>query len=442
MKCAAAILFALAALAGALPALAVKPVTLATNRMAERATVFSASHRYAISGCPAARGLEIGAWAEDVEQRLARFLGTPIPAGDPMPIVIRLVEDAESARGRVVRSQELDTGMLSQRLDLINPATADQEDLLEGLCWLLINRAVVSRQPAAARGRDTSRAPDWLAVGAAQNLFPESRQRNEKTVIELWKKNRAHRLEEILGWAFLPAGRWDEKAEAGVFVQFMLHPSVAATRTAALLARIESGEPLTAEFVAQRVLNAPSVADVEKARDIWIAQQTDDIASSSLEFSVDRVAELVRLLDMRPTDYGLPESDRMPPLVDLKDLIRHKGESWAPKLAERVGMKAKLLAVGQPPEFQRVVASYVGFLDAVAGRKKGFTGGLFGGSASTSSLQKLLDQAEATFIAFQQAQKQREKFIEDAIPKEGDSSPDPAIRDYLDRLELLSTPVP
>lgn len=433
----------LLALAG--PVFAVKPVTLSTNRLAERATVFSTSHRYAVSGCPAARGVEIAAWAEDVEQRLSRFLGVAIPPGDPLPVVIRLVDDPDTPRGRVVRTQSFDAGMLSQRLEMINPASADQEDLLEGLCWLLINRTVLSRQPDSVRNSDPVRAPDWLAVGAAQNLFPEARQRNEKIAIELWKKGRGHKLTDLVTWNFLPAGRWDEKSESGVFMAFMLHPSVAAKRTAMLLAQLEAGDPLSADFVAQRVIGSATVADVEKARDTWLAGQADDIVPGVTGNAAERAAELVRLLDIRPQEYGLPDSDKIPPIVDPKEMIRRRNESWVPLLADRVGMKARMLGVGQPPEFQRVVAGYVGFLDAMAGRKKGFTGGLFGGGASAASLQKLLDQAQTSLIDYQVAQKQREKFIEQsdgrpAVPEPTATSADPAVRDYLDRIELLTTP--
>ncbi len=413
--------------------------SLPTNRAAARAVVFSSSHRFAVSGCPAVQGVQIAQWAEDVEERLARFIGMPIPPGDPMPITIRLGDDPASPRGKVIRSQGYDAGLLDQKLDMINLRLADQEDLLEGLCSLLLNRAVVARQPGNSRTPEPPRVPDWLAVGIAQNLFTEARQRNMRTVMTAWKNGKTHKLDEILAWEFMPDGRWDDKAEAGLFVEFILPSSLAAKRISALLARVESGEAINADFIVQHLLFMKTVADAEKARDVWLASQ-QDVQTELGGISPERIASLVRMLEIRPSDYGFSESEKIPLLCDLKDIIRHRDEKWSRQLAERMSMKMKLLAVGQAPDFQRVIAGYIGFLDAAAGSKAGFTGGLFGGKGSASALQKLLDQAEQQFVAFQAAQKKQGEFMENSATKKGAPPPDDAISSYLDKVENRSSP--
>ncbi len=406
---------------------------LPTNRPSERAVIFSTTHRYAVSGCPAGQGLQIANWAEDVEARLSRFLGLTIPSGNPLPLQIRLGDDPALGRGRIIRSQGLDAGMLNQKLDMINPRRVDQEDLLEGLCSLLLTRAMVAHLPSTIHMTEPPRAPDWLAVGAAQNLFPEARQRNMRSVMEAWKKGGGHSIREMTGWEFMPEGRWDDKFEAGIFVQYLMPPSVAARRTAVLLARIESGDAITTDFLAQRIFYSGTIAAAEKARDLWLAQQ-QDVQTGLGGISPDRVAALVQMLEIRPVDYGFSESADVPLLADMKDLIRRRREKWVLKLAPRVSMKMQALAIGQAPEFQRVVAGYVGFLDALARGDRGFFG-----TPSDSSLQKVLSQADAQFIKFQAAQKQRDNFLERTEEKQT-GSPDASVRRYLDGIEKKSGP--
>jgi hypothetical protein len=408
--------------------------SMPTNRPAERATVFSTTHRYAISGCPAFQGVQIGTWAEDVESRLVKFLGVSIPPGEPLPIAIRVGDDPAVGRGRVIRSQGYDSGLLDQRLDMINPRTADQEDLLEGLCSLLLSRAMVAHLPQAARKGEPPRAPDWIAVGAAQNLFAEGRQRNTRTVMTAWKNGGGSAIEKITGWEFMPDGRWDDKADAGLFMEFLMPPSVAPKRSAALLARIENGDAITAELLARQILFCGTVANAEKMRDIWLAQK-QDIQTDFGGISPDRVAALVRMLEIRPSDYGIPDSAKIPLLADMKDLARRHDEKWVQDLAARMSMKMQTLALGQSTDFQRVIAAYVGYLDALSGT----TRGVFGTRAAESTLRKLLDQAETQFITLQASQKQQKDYLQKTDEQQRTPAPD-AIGSYLDRLEKQSAP--
>lgn len=412
----------------------VPPSSLPTNRPADRATVFSTTHRYAVSGCPAAQALPIATWAEDVESRLGRFLGIGFVSPEPLPVQIRLVEDPAAPRGRVLRMQRFDAGMLDQRLEMVNPRLADQEDLLEGLCSLLLSRAMVARLPDLTRTNQPPRVPDWLAVGAAQNLYPEARARNHATTIAVWRKGGGHALGDVLTWEYMPAGRWDDKAEAGLFLEYLLPPSLASKRMTAILACIEAGDAVTADFLARHILFCGSAAQAEKLRDLWLAQQ-QDVQTGFGGISQERVAELVRMLVIRPADYGIAESAKIPLIADLRDLVPRRSEAWVRDLAARMSMKMKSLALGQAQEFQRVVAAYVSFLDALAGAKRG----LLGGGASTGALRKLLDQAETELVNFQAAQKQRDSFLKEAARRDT-APPSDAIGSYLDMLEKRDTP--
>lgn len=409
-----------------------------TNRPLERATVFSNTRQFAVSGCPAGQGLQIALWADDVQARLERFLGLPIAPPAPLPLVIRVVEDASSERGRVVRYQSIESGMVDQRVEMINPAKADQEDLLEGVCSLLLSRTAYVRAGAPPTG--LPRIPDWFAVGAAQNLFPEARARNRAAVVAAWRAKGPRSLGEILAWDRLPDGRWEEKPESALFVEWLLQPAKAPPHAGTLLAAWASGRSVSPSFIASNVLQAADVAEIERSRDLWLAQQ-QQVQSEPGAVSVDRVAELVHMLEIHPADYAVTGSDKIPVVTDLRDMIQKRAEPWVRTLASHVSTKARLLAIGQPPDFQRVVEGYVAVLDGLVKR----SGGLFGGGQSAERLRLLLDEAETRLVAFQQMEKDREKIRvraaelpEAGIPVSVPTGSDP-IKSYLDEVERRLT---
>lgn len=414
------------------------PARVPTNRPMDKATVFSNTRQFAVSGCPAAPGLQIALWADDVQARLGRFVGIPIAPPAPLPLVIRVLEDASIERGRVVRYQSIESGMVDQRIEMINPAKADQEDLLEGVCSLLLSRTAYMRAGAPASG--LPRIPDWFAVGVAQNLFPEARARNRAAVIASWRTKGPRPMGEILAWDRLPDGRWEEKPEAALFVEWLLQPAKAPPRAGALLDAIAGGQLLSAETVSTNLLRMADLAEAERVRDLWMAQQ-QQVQSDPGTISVDRVAELVRMLEIHPSDYAIPSSDKVPVVTDLRDMIQKRAEPWVRQLAGHVSTKAKLLSVGQPPDFQRVVEGYIAVLDGLAKR----SGGFFGGGKSPESLRLLLDEAETRLVAFQQMEKDREKIRARAVELPATSTDVPAsagsdpIKAYLDEIERRLT---
>ena len=39
-------------------------------------------------------------------------------------------------------------------------------------------------------------------------------------------------------------------------------------------------------------------------------------------------AEFIAMLEVRPADYGVPESEKIPLVADMRDLARRSGEKW------------------------------------------------------------------------------------------------------------------
>ena len=108
--------------------------------------VISVSHRFIAGGMASPENVSLAASAEETAGKIEEFVGLGIPfaKGESLQMFARW--STNEANGRVIRAQGWVDRALSQKLIIVNPDRADQEDVLEGLCWLLLNRYVISRQ--------------------------------------------------------------------------------------------------------------------------------------------------------------------------------------------------------------------------------------------------------------------------------------------------------
>lgn len=171
----------------------------------------------------------------------------------PVYLVIRTNEGLVT--GDVIKQQGLDDGRLKQKLIIVNSDRVDQEDVLEGLCWLLLNRYIIMKQP---RGEDPESMPDWLSTGLAQHLYPRLRKRNHDAVTALLEESTPVAVEALVSLTYLPYGRWLNKIYLGVFAGWLLDAPDAVQRLGKWFRVLASGRPLTEEEI-MRFLGASSM---------------------------------------------------------------------------------------------------------------------------------------------------------------------------------------
>ncbi|MCX7008934.1 MAG: hypothetical protein NTY53_17095 [Kiritimatiellaeota bacterium] len=174
-----------------------------------------------VSGLDAGAASVIASFAESALANSTQLSGLPVRSELFPPIRIELAADTNQPEQRVTRTQHMRDGVLDQRIHVLNPNRADTEDFLEALCWLMLNRLAVQLQTRLTMP-SPPQVPEWLAVGLAQNLFPQYPLRNRQVAMRRWHEGKATRLSEICGWRLLPEGRWADEAICGEAVEFLL----------------------------------------------------------------------------------------------------------------------------------------------------------------------------------------------------------------------------
>lgn len=393
---------------------------------------FSSSRRFLMSGFPTLKAAELARWSEEVARRLEETMG-PIPWERGW-----YVEVTASSKAGVVRAQGWSEGLLSQRLELNTGAELDQEDALEGLVWLLLNRWALIRQSWGARAAELAEVPDWLAVGVAQNLYPESRHRNVEVALERWRTGALTRWSDLVEREILPAGRWSEKAEVALLVAWLLERHSSLDEIWRCSAE---GHRLGADEVARRVVGVADAREAARAWEVWLAVQQDrrhDVGSLDLA----QVEELEALTRFDETDHPV-DSGALRAQLTLADLVAERRSRWAKQLANRRALQFQMAMIGRAPEWQEVARRYLAFLEGIAGRGPGYTGGLFGRGPSARQLRHLLSESDQACALLRRDVQARETYLsvveasllEGRAGGEGLNPPDPAVRRYLDEVE-------
>ncbi len=361
-------------------------------------TVFSGSHRFAVSGLSAVDGTTLAAWADDVLSRVESATGTPVDFGAGEYIAIRALS-ASNQPPQVTRAQGFLDGRLQQRLVVNRPAEVDQEDVMESLCALLLDRQAIGMQPSGERAAALARVPAWMAVGLAQNLFKELRARNVKAALDLEAHDVHVEFARILELSALPPGRWREKYFCGLAVGMLLAAPDLPQRWSALAQRVAARKPVTSEWIASSYLQQTSGEGAEFAWRQWIESQKNmlqEVAGSEGK----RVEQLVQLLASQPADFGVVTPKDMASPVTPRQLIEQRKEAWARKFATTAAMQIKLIALGQSPEFQEVVHKYNDFFEQLASGKK-----------SAKELMAALSAASQALAVFQAKRQQEHSYL-------------------------------
>ncbi len=420
------------------------PATNATK------VVFSTSRRFVVQGLRAQDAAAIALWTEEVARRLESLVGRPVPVKGHMPL--ELVTRSETGgAARVITAQGYVDGQVQQRVVMVNPDQLDQEDLLEGLCRLLLNRHVIALQSSRQRAAELGDVPDWMSVGAAQTLYHEIRVRNARLMLSRWKMNHSFPLAGILNLQTLPGGRWNEKALCGLMTGWLATWPDSSQRWGRMFDRLAAGRIIDDTWLAASA-GYGSARDMNKAWDVWLAQQC--VQHDWARGPVQRLGDLRQALRINPDDYGVAvERDVAVPLVPAA-MIDLRKRPWMDALTARVALKIQWLAIGQPAELQDVVRGYVSFMDALTARASAYQGGLFGRGPSESQLRKLLAEADAALEGYEKDAVRRREYLDSvaaqirgagsatwnglAIPWAGEE--DEARRAYLDELEQKTAP--
>ncbi len=236
-------------------------------------SLLSTRRHYLVDGFGPRQNLDIARWAERLEDRLAERFGAPPPFRKAGPIRILASEPGGEGPPRVLARQDPSRPLKAQSLEIRHPARVSEEDLLEGLCTLLLQRYAAKRVPGQ-KGR-TPPLPAWFVAGTAQDLVPELRARNRQMVLALWERRQAPSPADILEWVHLPSGFSEEKAAAGLLAGWLYEAGRAdpGVRRRLWGALVRTPRLLPEDL--QAILGVESASALARRWDLWIASRAN-----------------------------------------------------------------------------------------------------------------------------------------------------------------------
>ena len=329
-----------------------------------RAAITSADHRFMVSGMTSAENMVLAGQLADLARRIEEKTGMPLPMQRDQVLGV-MVQSSSAPDQQVLKMQGWDDGRFYQRLVVPGSLRLDGEDLLEGACWLLLNRYAAEYTPAGQRTGMGATVPDWLSAGLAQNTQAGLKSRNRDWIARELAEGRLLPLAQVIKQEILPPGRWREKAYAAAAVEFLL-PDGDLAAWAALFKAAGTRQALDALWLRK---NIPALRD-QNPEAAWRAELEQRSRSRTVEAWSDHGLQLeeklLQALNFRPREVAAGIPGEVPPELYARDLIAYRNESWARDVAAALSLRVQSLKLGAPPLLQEVLADYAAYFDQFA----------------------------------------------------------------------------
>jgi hypothetical protein len=344
--------------------LAALMVTMSHAAVTNWPALTSHQRHFVVDGVSPQEALEIATWAESTLDRLAGWSGMAWPEEGVLPMIIAVEAGKDGEAGRVASLQVLtDDGRLRQELLLVNPDDLSQEDALETLCELLMNRWLFREARRRGMNDYAGRVPGWMAVAAARNLYPEARLLNLRELKEAERRGYVARADAVFALPSLPPGRSPEKALAALVMHWLVEEAGASVLLSRLIDLQISYVPADPGSIAD-LTGLDSARAFNMAWEVWLAEQDRRVVPG--QWSTE-TADLIRLLELHPQDVGLVSSMSLPGgRLDYRQLIEARDRPWARGAARIFATKLRLALMGKDPALVEVAQPFATFFDALA----------------------------------------------------------------------------
>ncbi len=327
--------------------------------------MWSRTQRFAAIGANPGELIELLIWAEDFADRLAQFVGNPLPTHRAAPLEFHIAEDPSLLEGQVRIREFEDLGGWSQRILITNSAATDPADVLDAFSLLLLSRYAQALQTPDHRRARPARVAGWWAAGVARQLLPGARALGRREVLREWDAGRCLSLVRLLTPRPPGPGAALEKAYAAAAVAWLKSRRDFPEIMEGLFRRWAAGDADDAAFLAERLGFPGNERALEIEWELWLAalraRQSQFAPATAGDLRALRDTLILRRADLPP---GAP--DTLPARLPLELLAQHRAEPWARAAARRLHGSVVRLQYGRGAEFRAVVVEYAGYLAAVA----------------------------------------------------------------------------
>lgn len=342
-------------------AVAQPPERTARVGQAGRAAIYSADRRFMVSGMTSAENMVLARKLSEQADKVEKMTGMPLPMHRGQVLGV-MVQSSSSAGSQVLKVQGWDGGQFYQRLVVPGLVRLDEEDLMEGVCWLLLNRHAVEYTPAGQRTGMGATVPEWISAGLVQNSQAALRSRNRDWISREIGEGRTMPLAQVVKLETLPPGRWREKAYAAAAVEF-LFPDGDLDAWAALFKAVGLRQPVDAAWLRahSRVLRDRNPEEAWREFLDQRARRRQAEAWSDRSLQVEE--KLLQTLNFRPRDWTAEVPEDVPQEMFARDLVEYRGQPWTLPVAASLSLQVQSLELGAVPALRGVLASYAAFFD-------------------------------------------------------------------------------
>lgn len=302
-----------------------------------RAAITSADRRFMVSGLTSAENMLLARKLAEQADQVEAKTGLPLPLRRDQVLGV-MVQSSSAPGAPVLKMQGWDDGQFYQRLVVPSVVRLDEEDLMEGICWLLLNRYAAEYTPAGQRIGTGAGVPEWISAGIAQNTQAALRSRNRDWISRELGEGRAMPLAQVVKLDQLPPGRWREKAYAAAAVE-VLFPDGDSAAWAALAKAVGARQPIDAAWLRK---TCAALRD-RKPEDAWRDHLEKRARLRQAETWSDRglqiESKLLQALNFRPRDWVGSVPDDVPQDLFARDLIDHRGQAWTLPVAASLAMQ-------------------------------------------------------------------------------------------------------
>ena len=420
-----------------------------------RASIFSADHRFMVGGMTSAENMVLAESLATLARQVEEKVGQPLPMTRDQVLGV-MVQSLSSPNKEILKVQGWDDGQFYQRLVVPGALRIDGEDLLEGACWLLLNRYAAEWTPLSRRTGMGAVMPDWISAGLTQNTQAALRSRNREWLAREWAEGRRLPLAQVIKQELLPPGRWREKAYAAAAVEFLFGDGDTATWTA-LFQAVGGKQVIDGVWLRN---HCPALQDrkPEAAWFLFLSQRaTQQTVATWSDRGMQIESQLLQMLHFRPHDMVAGVPSDVPVELFARDLIDYRDQPWVPTLASALSLRIQSLKLGATRVLQDVIASYAAYLDQLVTPPAAKTSWWNKGRKDPRKIQppddatwqlalnQLWLRAERQHQAFLESNQARKRYVDsfDAAPPGVFDEPAPAAADvprtrvqkYVDSIE-------
>ena len=342
----------------------VSDAVLLEKQKPEVTSIVSSSRHFVVRGMDPEVNLRLSIWCDEVARELTELLGAEVPFLDQRPVYLLLRDDDALDEAVVNRRSKFASGLLTQELRITNFNVADQEDMLENLVALLVERYVIARQDNNELNRAIPLVPAWFSVGVAPVLYSALRDRNRKVCVRQWMEKRLRPVVDVLAMQTSASGRSTLKCTCNLFYGWMQSLSVTVPVNSQFFNAWAGGEVIDLPWIMDHMPGLVSEKNIAKEWNLWAANRKE-IRSEWSGGAYETIAVLKRKLNVRPKlmNAGYPLDG--PDIVTPRQLLDLYDQPWFSFVVGKSSFDIAFQGLGQSSDMRDIIQQYQTFFETL-----------------------------------------------------------------------------